>query len=85
MLPDQCTHLGIPVPNYFHRWINIQNVFQNIYGQYEKGSMPSMRSMLKHFHLSLDGTQHSGIDDSKNIAKILIKLLEVSPFAVKPT
>ena len=84
MLPNQCKYLGIPVPNYFHRWINIQNVFEKIYGRDEKG-MPGMRSMLKHFHLSHDGTQHSGIDDSKNIAKILIKLLEVSPSDVQPT
>ena len=47
--------------------------------------LPGMRTMLEHFHLSLNGRHHSGIYDSKNIANILIKLLEVSPFAVQPT
>ncbi len=33
-----------------------------------------MKSMLKDLQLELDGKHHSGIDDSKNITKILKEL-----------
>ncbi len=36
----------------------------------------SMISMLKHFGLELIGKHHSGIDDAKNLSKILVKILE---------
>ena len=75
MLPSQCKHFNIPIPNYFRRWINIKVVFKNLTGCKAKG----MLAMLNHFKLSLDGRHHSGIDDSKNIAKILGKLAEIDP------
>ena len=81
MLPGQCKYLGIPVPNYFHRWINIKQVFRNVTGHKATG----MPGMLRHLGLSLDGRHHSGIDDSKNIAKILIKLVKMSPSNIQPT
>ena len=80
MLPGQCKYLNIPVPNYYHRWINIQKIFEDVRGQ----KAPKMPVMLEHFSLSLDGRHHSGIDDSRNIAKILAKLAEIKP-NIQPT
>ena len=36
-----------------------------------------MANMLKGLNLTLDGRHHSGIDDCRNTAKILIKLIEL--------
>lgn len=35
-----------------------------------------MTKMLTHFNIELKGKHHSGIDDSKNIASILIHILK---------
>ena len=37
-----------------------------------------MKEMLDYLGLQLDGKHHSGIDDSLNIAKIALKLMELS-------
>ena len=69
-LPVNCDYLGISYPDYLKKWINIKSYFQTIVGK--KGH--SMKTMLQDLKLTLDGRHHSGIDDSKNIAKILLEL-----------
>ena len=39
----------------------------------------SMKTMLRDLHLELEGRHHSGIDDSRNIAKILRTLTQQDP------
>ena len=39
----------------------------------------SMKTMLRDLQLQLDGRHHSGIDDSRNIAKILRTLAQRDP------
>lgn len=80
MLPSQCKHFKIPIPDYFRKWVNIKRVFQAVTGLKATG-MPGMLDALR---LELEGRHHSGIDDSKNIAKILVKLLKSSP-DIQPT
>lgn len=75
MLPNQCHHFKIPRPGYFDKWLNIKKLFETSTGVKAKGMM----SMLRHFDLELEGRHHSGIDDSKNIARILKKLLQMYP------
>ena len=65
-LPVNCDYLGIAYPDYLKRWINIKSYFQAIVGKKGYG----MKTMLDDLKLTLDGRHHSGIDDSKNIAKI---------------
>ena len=69
-LPVNCDFLAIPYPDYLKKWINIKTYFQAIVGQKGHG----MKTMLRDLKLPLDGRHHSGIDDSKNIAKILQEL-----------
>lgn len=69
-LPQNCGYLGLPYPDYLKRWINIKNWYQTTMGRAGGG----MGSMLHHLRLTLDGRHHSGIDDSRNIAKILHEL-----------
>lgn len=75
MLPNQCRNFGLKKRAYFQRWINIKRVFQAATGVRAKG----MPFMLNHFGLELEGRHHSGIDDSRNIAKILIELIKLQP------
>ena len=69
-LPGNCDYLKLSYPHYLKRWINIKTCFQSAMGRRAGG----MTSMLRDLHLSLDGRHHSGIDDSRNIAKILREL-----------
>ena len=72
MLPGQCKHLRVDVAPYFKKWLNIKKAFSKIRGS----RAISMVDMLNKLGLTLDGRHHSGIDDSKNIAKILKELLK---------
>lgn len=80
MLPGQCKHLRVDVAPYFKKWLNIKKAFSKIRGS----RAISMVDMLNKLGLTLDGRHHSGIDDSKNIAKILKELLKQCP-NIQPT
>ncbi len=58
----------LPIPSkWYGQFINIKDMYQQCYNRKGYG----MKSMLDALHLSLDGRHHRGIDDSRNIAKIL--------------
>ena len=59
-------------PECYCSWANVKHVFEQFYG----GRAGGMPSMLKSLRLPLEGRHHSGIDDCRNIANILIRLLE---------
>jgi ERI1 exoribonuclease 3 len=59
-------------PDYLNKWINIKKVFAELKGYDKVG----MLGMLNELGLELEGRHHSGIDDARNIAKIVLKLLE---------
>ena len=56
----------------YKQYINLKKEFEEWY-KVKAGGMVSMLNKLK---LTLDGRHHSGIDDTRNIAKILIKMAE---------
>ncbi len=72
MLPRQCAASGLPVPPVYRRWINVKTVFRRTVGQKPHG-MPHMLSVLG---LELEGRHHRGIDDCRNIARIVLALHE---------
>ena len=73
-LKNETRKKSIPLRKYLTRWINVKHVFQNeVKGASKK---MGMTYMLDHFKLNLDGRHHSGIDDCKNISKVVLKLLE---------
>lgn len=74
-LPVQCKYQKMEYPDYLKRWINIKDSFERIIGKKRNG----MKGMLRELDLKLDGRHHSGIDDSKNIAKILATLASKEP------
>lgn len=71
MVMSQCATSGQQVPERFRTWLNVKRLFSNTTGKRAHG----MASMLEELGLTLDGRHHSGLDDSRNIAKILMELL----------
>ena len=69
-LKQQCKQLKVDIPYYFHRWANVRKHFSNYY----KISQINLELMLDHLGMKFAGRPHSGIDDSRNIARILIEL-----------
>ena len=72
-LPGQVKYSGLShlVPPILGTWCNVKNAFRDAYGDKARG----MAGMLRHLKLPLVGRHHSGIDDSRNIAAIVRKLL----------
>jgi inhibitor of KinA sporulation pathway (predicted exonuclease)/8-oxo-dGTP pyrophosphatase MutT (NUDIX family) len=72
-LPNECirkNYIGI-VPKCFESWCNIKYPFESILNKKSRG----MANMLKQLNLKLLGNHHRGIDDSRNIARILAELV----------
>ena len=70
MLPQQCSAFKLHHPHYMKKWMNIKFAFNDVM-KYRPRGMPDM---LETLGLDLLGRHHSGIDDSRNIARILAKL-----------
>ena len=75
MLPKQCEYFRLPIPQYFRKWINVKCLFSNVTHVRARG----MPGMLEHLRLPLKGRHHSGIDDCRNIAKIITALAQKNP------
>ncbi|MGF1468421.1 MAG: 3'-5' exonuclease [Sandaracinaceae bacterium] len=77
MLPRQlqvCEPPPSTVPAPYRRWINIKRPFRAWRGT--KRRTTSMVGMLEELDLELTGRHHRGIDDCRNLAKVLRRLLE---------
>ena len=75
MILSQCATSGDHVPERFRQWLNIKYLFKRVTGK----PACDMPQMLKELSLPLEGRHHSGLDDSRNIAKILATLLLAYP------
>ena len=71
-LPNEAAYKSLKTRVDLRQWINIKIFFNSVTNIRGGG----MDIMLKDLDLTLDGKHHSGIDDSKNIAKILVTLLK---------
>jgi ERI1 exoribonuclease 3 len=72
-LTNECRYKGIKYNDYLCKWINVKTVYQKYT---RKNKVGGMKSMLKKLDITLEGRHHSGIDDSRNIAKIVIHMLK---------
>ena len=70
MLPNQC-RVCEPrrdlIPHAYRQWINIKGHYMSFRGTKRA---PGMAGMMRGLELDLIGHHHSGIDDSRNIARI---------------
>lgn len=72
MLPSQCRLSHVRIPKLMRSWINIKNPFSQLFPDERQRGMARVLETLR---LDLIGRHHSGIDDSRNIARILIELV----------
>lgn len=72
MLPNQVKKInGLKIPSCYKCYINLKDDFKFFYGK----TVGSMTDMLTKLGLKLEGRHHSGIDDCRNIAKVLVTML----------
>ncbi|KAJ9671567.1 hypothetical protein PVL29_025329 [Vitis rotundifolia] len=70
-VPQQCKVSKMKLPPYFMEWINLKDVYLNFYKRRATGMM----TMMKELRIPLLGSHHLGIDDTKNIARVLQRML----------
>ncbi|XP_056172853.1 uncharacterized exonuclease domain-containing protein At3g15140 isoform X2 [Syzygium oleosum] len=70
-VPQQCKVSRIKLPGYFMEWINLKDVYLNFYHREARGMM----AMMKQLDISVLGSHHLGMDDTKNIARVLQRML----------
>ncbi|NJM79537.1 MAG: exonuclease domain-containing protein [Flavobacterium sp.] len=72
MLKKQCSHrkIGYPMTN---QHINVKVLFADLFGLKKATGMNGALHLL---NIPLEGTHHRGVDDAKNIAKMLHWCLE---------
>ncbi|KAF9608699.1 hypothetical protein IFM89_010831 [Coptis chinensis] len=70
-IPQQCKVSGVKLPSYFMEWINLKDIYLNFYSR----RAPGMRTMMNELGISLLGSHHLGIDDSKNIVRVMQHML----------
>lgn len=75
-LPDD-PNVPKEVPDCYRKWINIKKAFGSFYTNwYKKGKQPrNMLEMMEKLDIALDGKHHSGIDDCRNIAKVVQRMI----------
>jgi len=71
MMINECKKHKIKPNKTYQRFINIKSIFENFY----KAKSHGMKDMLEFLNISLEGRHHSGIDDSRNIAKIFQRMV----------
>lgn len=71
-LKNEADYKNIRLPDYLKKFINITDIFKSTLHK-EKAS--GMIRMLSELNINLTGNHHSGIDDTRNTAKIVIDLL----------
>uniref|UniRef100_A0A0E0LBF9 Exonuclease domain-containing protein n=1 Tax=Oryza punctata TaxID=4537 RepID=A0A0E0LBF9_ORYPU len=70
-VPEQCRVSKIKLPSYFMEWINLKDIYLNFYNRRATGMMTMMREL----QMPIVGSHHLGIDDSKNIARVVQHML----------
>lgn len=77
-LPEDPNIEKTELPACYQRWLNIKKEFGLFYTKWytKKGKQPrNMTEMLERLDITLEGHHHSGIDDCRNIAKVLERMI----------
>ena len=64
-LRHQCADYQVDIPSWATKWINLKKAHQKVFGHFPR----SFATILSDLDLKFEGRPHSGIDDTKNIAK----------------
>ena len=70
-----CKQNGLEVPYWANHWVNVRKGFANFYRTSSSSSgqlrLPGLSNMLERLSLDFEGSPHSGLDDSINIARVV--------------
>ena len=70
-----CEQTGLEVPYWATHWVNVRKGFANFYRTSSSSSghlrLPGLSNMLDRLSLEFEGSPHSGLDDSINIARVV--------------
>lgn len=69
---EQCGEKGVSIPYDTEKVINLKSLVASIKGWKKRGL--SISRSLKEMEMEFKGTPHRGIDDTKNIRRILLKV-----------
>jgi inhibitor of KinA sporulation pathway (predicted exonuclease) len=73
LLPRQCAQHRLEVPAWADRWVNLKKLFaSNFPNASDRATLPEIASALG---VELTGRLHSGIDDARNMARVLRAML----------
>lgn len=70
----QCRVSRIRYPGFARKWINIRKSYGNFYKV--PRTQTKLSIMLEKLGLKYEGRPHSGLDDSRNIARIALRMLQ---------
>lgn len=70
MLQEECSRLKLPIPLYLRSWINVKKSYRDAKAKWPK----SQNEMLQDLDIAKEGREHSGVDDCKNLVKVMQKL-----------
>ncbi|XP_055722706.1 3'-5' exoribonuclease 1-like [Salvelinus fontinalis] len=70
----QCRLNRLRYPQFAKKWINIKKLYGNFYKV--PRTQTKLSSMLEKLGLKYEGRPHSGLDDSRNIAHIVMRMLQ---------
>ncbi|KAJ8393969.1 hypothetical protein AAFF_G00055020 [Aldrovandia affinis] len=70
----QCHVSGIRYPQFAKKWINIRKSYGNFYKV--PRTQTKLSIMLEKLGLHYEGRPHCGLDDSRNIARIALRMLQ---------
>lgn len=73
MYVHSVTRQGIRFPRMFYQWVDVKRVFAHFF-QCQQGKIKAMLDVL---HCPFEGRLHSGLDDARNIATIVIRMLQL--------
>jgi 3'-5' exoribonuclease 1 len=77
-LRKQCDISGIHPISWFNQWVNLRRAFRYFY--FLRKNLPAidpvnLDSMLEYLGWSFEGHKHSGLDDSFNITRIVLRMI----------
>jgi len=74
-----CEQTGLEVPYWATHWVNVRKGFANFYRTSSSSSghlrLPGLSNMLDRLSLEFEGSPHSGLDDSINIARVVSRMV----------
>ena len=72
----QCKICKVPIPAYARMFVHLPKLFQWVYLSSDPTKhRANMTEMLTHLEIDLEGRHHSGIDDARNLSKIVVQML----------